>query len=142
MKTTFEDTTTGLRDGFAQSRIIGTNIDMYLDNGAIHEGHAKDKPFVGHVWDRPTASFWVAIDCHKGYFNLVCLGEEAIENLKPMWLVKVMSMPCYFPSSEHFKHIEIQYNTSTSTSRDVKNNYMDGLQSQNLSGKLTISMNL
>lgn len=44
-------------------------------------------------------------------------------NPKPVWLVKALSEPCFLPSSEHFKHIQIQYYTPTSASRDVQNNY-------------------
>lgn len=51
LKTMIEDIITTLMHGFwPWSRILRTNIDMYLDNGAVREEHVVHEPFVGHLW--------------------------------------------------------------------------------------------
>lgn len=101
-----------------------TNSDIYLDNGAIREEYMMDKSFVWHVHDRPAILFWVALDRHERHLILICLGEKTMGNPKYVWLVKTLSEPYSFPSSEQFKHIQIWYYTTTSTNKDDQSNYI------------------
>ena len=81
-----------------------------------------DDHYVGPARNCPTPSFRVVVDYYKGYMVLVRPRDE--EHPKPILLVKTLSLPILFPTSQNFHHIEVKYCRPNTKDQNVLRTYL------------------